>query len=64
MPPFVDKAIDHHTGGGGAHAAAGGGQHGVAGGEEGLFSARTLEMLKGKEPAVRLAAKGSHLHML
>jgi hypothetical protein len=44
VPPFVGKAIDHHTGGGGAGGAAAAG----AGGEEGPLSARTLEMLGGE----------------
>lgn len=48
MPPFVDKAIEHQTGGGGGGhgGTAGGGQHG-AGGEEGPLSAKTLQMLGG-----------------
>lgn len=55
VPPFVGKAIEHHTGGG----AAGGGGAAAGGGEEGPLSARTLEML-GSEcqpgaPAVRPA---------
>jgi hypothetical protein len=45
VPPFVGKAIEHHTGGGAAGGSTAGGVG--AGGEEGPLSARTLEMLGG-----------------
>lgn len=51
VPPFVGKAIDHHTGGGGAGGGAGGAAAAGAGGEEGPLSARTLEMLGGEDDA-------------
>lgn len=54
VPPFVGKAIEHHTGqaggcGGGGVGGGGATAGGGGGGEEGVLSARTLEMLGGEQ---------------